>query len=206
MVSLGMTLINYFKMEDEFSVFAELHQTKELRPVLAIIPTCKEVERLNQMMNKQVAAFLYYFLKDASLPKKFLKELLCETCNATLVAEIQDCGWDSDTQTITTPRKKKQDQDTEDIETATWYKQAFDLRGLGKITKPAATKAPKVFFHLDAAISVKTIHNHHFKPTFTSRDDDDKSEGLPPAANPRLAMPSSKNLNKEATSTKGVKC
>jgi hypothetical protein len=156
-----MVLFNYFKMEDKFSVFLELHQIKKLVPVLAIIPTCKGAEHLVQMMNKQVTAFSCYFLKDVALPKKFLMELLCETCNATSVAKIQDCKWDSDTQTITTPRKKKQDQDTKDIETATWYKQAFNLRGLGKIAKPAATKAPKVLSDLDAENSVKTIHNRH---------------------------------------------
>jgi len=57
-------------------------------------------------MNKQVAAFLYYFLLDASLPEVFIKVLLKETCNPTLVKEISDCDWDSDTQTLTTPRRK----------------------------------------------------------------------------------------------------
>jgi hypothetical protein len=89
-VSLRMVLFNYFKMEDKFSVFAELHQTEELGPILAIIPACKEAKHLIQMMNKKVAAFLYYFLCNASLPKKFLMELLRETCNATLVAEIHE--------------------------------------------------------------------------------------------------------------------
>ncbi len=37
-VSLQMVLFTYFKMEDKYSVFAELHQSKELGPVLAIIP------------------------------------------------------------------------------------------------------------------------------------------------------------------------
>ncbi len=109
----------------------------------------------------EVAAFLYYFLKDAAFPNIFLRELLCGTWNATLVAQIQDCDWDLDTQTITTLHDKKQDQDTKDIETATWYKQ-------GKITKLAATKAPEVLIHFDAENSVKTIHNHHLKTTFTS--------------------------------------
>jgi hypothetical protein len=89
-VSLRMVLFNYFKMEDRFSIFAELHQTKELGSVLAIIPACKEAEHLVHMMNKQVAAFLYYFLRDTSLPKKFLMELLRETCDATLVAKIHN--------------------------------------------------------------------------------------------------------------------
>jgi hypothetical protein len=203
-VILQMVLFNYFKMEDKFSVFAELHQTKELKPVLVIIPACKEAERLMHMMNKLVTAFLHFFLKDAALAKKFIRELLCETCNTTLVTKIEDCNWDLDTQTIITFCKKEQDQDIEDIETATWYKQVFDLRGLGKITKPAATKPPKVLFNLGTENSVKTIHNGHLKPTFTSGNDDDNSEGLAPAANPRPAISPHKNPDKEATCTKGL--
>jgi hypothetical protein len=60
-VSLRMVLFNYFKMKDKFSVFTELHQTEEMGPVLAIIPACKEAERLVQMMNKQVADFCFIF-------------------------------------------------------------------------------------------------------------------------------------------------
>jgi hypothetical protein len=47
-----MGLCNYFKMEDKFSVFSEQHQTRELGPVLAIIPACKEAGRLVEMMHK----------------------------------------------------------------------------------------------------------------------------------------------------------
>ncbi len=83
-------------------------------------------------MNKQVAAFLFYFLKDVALPEKFLRSLLKKTFDATLVAEIDDCDWDKDTQTITTPCKKNQDHDLKELKTTTWYKNAFDLKGLGK--------------------------------------------------------------------------
>jgi hypothetical protein len=85
-----------------------LHQPEELKPVLTIILAYNEAESLMQMMNKQVAAFVFYFLKDAAFPEMFLFEFLCKTCNATLVAEIQECEWDTDTQTITTMCKKKQ--------------------------------------------------------------------------------------------------
>ena len=78
------------------------------------------------MMNKQVAAFLYYFLKDAALPKRFLMALLHETCHAMLVAEIQDCNWDKDMQTIPTTREKKQDHNAKDLKIVNWYKKAFD--------------------------------------------------------------------------------
>ncbi len=90
-VALRMVLLNYLKMKDKFSLFAELHQTEELGPVLAIIPACSEAETMVHMMNKQLAAFLYYLLKDAALPVKFIMDLLRATCDATLVAEIKDC-------------------------------------------------------------------------------------------------------------------
>jgi hypothetical protein len=98
-VSLWMVLFTYFKVKDKFSVFAELHQTEEMGPVLAIIPACAEAEQLVHIMNKQVAGFLFYFLRDACIPKKFIKDLLKETCNSTLVAEIPGCDWETYTQT-----------------------------------------------------------------------------------------------------------
>ena len=140
MVALRMVLLNYLKMKDKFSLFAELHQTEELGPVLAIIPACSEAETMVHMMNKQIAAFLYYYLKDAALPVKFIMDLLRATCDATLVAEIKDCDWDSDTQTLITPQEKKEDKGSDELENAEWYKNAFNLKSLGKATKTIANK------------------------------------------------------------------
>ena len=151
-------------------------------------------------MNKQVTAFLFYFLCDASLPEKFLMELLKRTCDAILVKEIQDCDWDLSTNTLTTPQEKKEDQDIEDLKTAAWYKQASDLRGLGTGTKPISNKGPEALFDLDTEQSVKTIHNRHPTPTFTVLEEDDDSEALPPTANPSPATHPRKNPNKDTTS------
>ncbi len=152
------------------------------------------------MINKQVAAFLYYFLKDAAFPKRFLMALFCETCNATLVAEIQDWDWDKNMQTITAPCKKKQDHNAKDLKTANWYKKSFDLKGLGKAAKPATNKAPKALFDLDTKNSVKIIHNHHLQPAFTLKVEGNDSEVLAPAAIPSPAMLPRKNSAKEAMS------
>ncbi len=127
-VSLRMVLLNYLKMGDKYSLFAESHRTEELGPVLAIIPLCSEAKTMVHMMNKQVVAFLYYFLKDAALPVKFIMDLLRATCDATLVAEIKDCDWDLNTQTLTTPQEKKEDKDIDELENAEWYKNAFNPR------------------------------------------------------------------------------
>ena len=196
-VSLRMVLFSYVKMEDKFSVFAELHQTEELGPVLAIIPACSEAKRLVQMMNKQVAAFLFYFLTTiAALPRKFVTE--------TLVAEIADCEWDPETQTITTPHEKKENNDLEEMENATWWNKAFDLKEIGKKpAKRAANKKPEELFDLDAdALSFATVHNRHLKPTFNLDNEDGESEGTASAADPSPATPPRKHPNKEATSTK----
>ena len=148
-------------MKDMFSLFAELHQTEELGPVLAIIPACTEAETMVHMMNKQVAAFLYYFLKDAALPVKFIMDLLQATCDTTLVAEIKDCDWDLDTQTLTTPQEKKEDKGFNELENAEWYKHMFDLQSLGKATKPMANKDPEALFDLDANNNVLHCRCHH---------------------------------------------
>ena len=81
-VSLRMVMFSNVKMQaHQFSIFAELHQVEEMGPTLAIIPACEEAERIVHMMNKQVAAFLFYYLTAiAALPKKFVMELLKATC------------------------------------------------------------------------------------------------------------------------------
>ena len=165
-VSLWMVMTTYLKMKDKFSLFAELHQTEDLGPVLAVTPACVEAETMISMMNKNVAAYLYYYLKNAALPERFLRNLLQETCDATLVAEIDDCNWEPSTGTLTTTQEKKEDEDLDELEGATWYKNAFDLQSLDKSIKSTTTRAPEELFDLDAAHSIKTIHNRHLKPTF----------------------------------------
>ena len=146
-----------------------------------------------------MAAFLYYFLLDASLPEVFIKALLKETCDPTLAKEISDCDWDSDTQTLTTPEEKKQDDALDDLEGASWYKNAFDLQELGIMTpKTTADKTPEALFDLDAdALRYTTIHNRHLKPTYNVDDEDDESEALVPAAKASLATPPRNNPDKE---------
>jgi hypothetical protein len=119
-------------------------------------------------------------------------DLLKATCDATLVAKIADSECDPDTQTIITPQEKKENEDLEEMENVTWWNNAFDLKEICKIQ----------VFDLDAdAQSFATVHNRHLQPTFNVNDEDSKSEGMPPAANPSPTTPPRKNPNKESTST-----
>ena len=93
----------------------------------------------------------------------------------------------------------------EELEMASWWNNAFDLKEIGKKnTKRAADKNPEKLFDLDAdALSFATVHNRHLQPTFNldKDDEDNESEGLAPAANPSPATPPRKNPNQEATRT-----
>ena len=84
------------------------------------------------------------------------------------MAEIEDCQWDPETLSITTLHKQKEKEDTEELEKASWWNNAFDLKEIGKKNvKSAADKNPEKLFDLDAdALSFATIHNHHLQPTF----------------------------------------
>jgi hypothetical protein len=163
-----MVMFSYVKMQvDLFLLFAELHQVEEMGPTLAIIPACEEAERIVHMMNKQVAAFLFYYLTTiAALPKKFVMELLKARWDATLVAEIDDCKWNPEMLTITTPHKQKEEEDMEELEKASWWNNAFNLKEIGKKNMMrAADKNPEKLFDLDAdALSFATVHNRHLQP------------------------------------------
>jgi hypothetical protein len=132
-------------------------------------------------------------------------ELLQTTCGTTLVLEIGDCQWDPETLSITTPHKKKDEDELEELEMASWWNNAFDLKEIGKKNnKRASDKNPEKLFDLDAdALSFSTVHNHHLQPTFNldEGDKDNESEGSAPAANPSPATPPRKNPNQEATRT-----
>jgi hypothetical protein len=106
---------------------------------------------------------------------------------------------------ITAPHKKKDEDNMEELEMASWWNNAIDLKEIGKKnTKHAADKNPEKFFDLDAdALSFATVHNCHLQPTFNldKGDKDNESEGSAPTANPSPATPPRKNPNQEATRT-----
>ncbi len=190
---------SYVKMQaDQFSLFAKLHKVEEMGPTLAIIPACKEAERIVHMMNKQVTAFLYYYLTTiTALPKKFVMD------HASVGNRRLPMG-PGDTVHHHPPQEENEDN-LEELEMASWWNNAFHLKEIGKKNnKRTADKNPEKLFDLDAdALNFATVHNRHLQPTFNldEDDEDDKSEGSAPAANPSPATPPRKNPNQEATRT-----
>ncbi len=119
-LSLCMVLLNYLKMQDDYPMIAEVHQEDLCKPTLVIIPQAKEAERMIGMMNKNSPAFLYHMLLEADFPEEFVKKLIKESCQLSLVAEVSSCLWDGETRTLTTVANEKHEKVLKAFERAEW--------------------------------------------------------------------------------------
>jgi hypothetical protein len=92
--SLRYALLNFVKMSDGHSLIAEAHQSDNSMPTHLIIPNT-QAERLVGMMNKILPAFMSNILKEQGLPDDFIDNLLKNFCEATMLAKMHQCKWDS---------------------------------------------------------------------------------------------------------------
>jgi hypothetical protein len=80
-----------------------------------------------------------------------------------MVSEINQCTWDSETGTLVTKCKAESSKNEEELEKASWFKDAF--AGLGIVANGGATKKhappPEALFDLDGESSIKTIHQRN---------------------------------------------
>ena len=110
------------------------------------------------MMNKQLAAYLTFYLKEAGLGADFVDRLVKRSICPELCHGINLCEWNKETHVLTTPADKDEDA-AQDIENAAWYKDEFGdhMKGGGKEKKQYA--APEALYGLDDEHSVRTIHD-----------------------------------------------
>ncbi len=64
-------LLKLFKTRDGTTLVAEVHQQHGLCPTEVEIPGSEEAAAMVAMMNRQVAAYCYYYLMDQGLPELF---------------------------------------------------------------------------------------------------------------------------------------
>ena len=129
-----MVLLNYLKMQDGHPIIAEVHQEDYCKPAYVIIPQAEEAERMIGMMHKNLPAFLFHILTDAGFTDDFIKELLRQTCETSLVAEVPLCKWDSATCSLTTPADKKHEKAIKAFKGAVWFKD--ELGSLRRVLRP----------------------------------------------------------------------
>ena len=160
--TMRQILYSMVKLSDGHSLFAEIHQRVGAQSIEVVVPNTPEAETMIAMMNKNTAAYLYYYLLDMQVDRSFLLALLGKSCCPTLVHAIQECTWDSKERSLLTAREAAEDETTRALESAAWYKNEFASDQTNNKNKQAYA-APESLYNLDAKRSVKTIHerNNH---------------------------------------------
>jgi hypothetical protein len=132
-------MLKYMKMSNGHQLIAEVHQASLLvGPVHIVFPNSQEAERMVIMMNKNLPAYVGHVLKDQGLPDSYLLELVKRLSCPVMVAEINQCHWDPDSGTLTTKQDAETAKNKEDLEKASWFKDAF--ANLGIAAKGGALK------------------------------------------------------------------
>eukprot|EP00956_Cyclotella_meneghiniana_P026325 scaffold56619_cov40-Cyclotella_meneghiniana.AAC.2 len=106
-VSLRTIMYTKIKLGD-LPLFMEVHQGQPMMPVDVVIGNWEEAERMMLMINKNPAAYFYYYLQDkAKINGEWLMEVLKGTMDPILVDEIGKCSWDSEKLILTTPQDEE---------------------------------------------------------------------------------------------------
>ena len=71
--------------------------------VEVVVPNAPEAGTMREMMDKNVVAYLKFYLTQAGMEKGFVNRLLSETCDPSLLHAAANCKWDKQTWVPTTP-------------------------------------------------------------------------------------------------------
>ena len=123
-ISLRQVLYRYYMITDkiagDISMFWEIHQGGDFMDVDVVRPKDDEAQHALVQMNKNLAAYLFFSLKEKQVAQNFIDDLIHASIDVTLVREVSQCRWDTKKKTLWTPRdeeeeaKKRQEQ-------ASWY-------------------------------------------------------------------------------------
>jgi hypothetical protein len=155
-MSLRGVLYN-LKMQDGHTLLGEIHQGGPMMNVDVVVGNTPGAERMVEMMNKNVAAYLTHTLPSLGIGKTFVKNLLKASIDPSLIHEMAHCTWDAQTSTLTTPKdaaaaKKK------NIEDAAWYQKDFGAHIKKKGKEQKEYVAPEDVYNLDDDHTFKTLN------------------------------------------------
>lgn len=154
-LSLRNVLMLMVKTEKDGLVFGSVHQATGASSIEAVVPNLESTQRIAEMITKNPAAYLlYYLVEKYQLPEDMVRKLLSRSFAPNLVAEIDDCLWDGKNLVLTTPKEQDEDARNNDLETMEWMHLLEEATGETQATPKS--KAPG--FVLDDDQSCKTVH------------------------------------------------
>ena len=117
-ISFRHVLYKYVKMDDGHSLIAKAYQRGHMGSVDIVIPNTPESETMVAMMNKQLPAYLAFYLDDLGMDKDFIRKLLTRALCPALMHEMCSCQWNKETKVLTTPGEKEEREKCADIGSA----------------------------------------------------------------------------------------
>ena len=88
-MNLRYVLYKYVKIDDVHSLISKAHQRGHMGSVDIVIPKTPEAETMVAIMNKQLPAYLTFYLDDLGMDKDFIRKLLTRACCSALMHEIR---------------------------------------------------------------------------------------------------------------------
>ena len=123
-ISLRQVLYRHYMITDkvagDISMFWEIHQGGDFMDVDVVRPKDEEAQHALLQMNKNLAAYLTFSLKEKQVAQNFIDELINTSIDVTLVREVSQCRWDADKKTLWTPRQEEEEARKRQ-EQASWY-------------------------------------------------------------------------------------
>ena len=135
-ISLRQVLYRYYTISDkvagDISMFWEIHQGGDFMDVDVVRPKDEEAQHALVQMNKNLAAYLTFSLKEKQVAQNFIDDLINSSIDITLVREVPQCRWDAKKRTLWTPRDEEEDAKKRQ-EQASWYVR-LDMLDIGNKT------------------------------------------------------------------------
>jgi hypothetical protein len=154
-VSLRDTLYR-LTLESGSPLFLQLSQ-RSSGEVDAVIPNNREAETKAERISRQVAAWCINYWKDTNPGgTSFFQKMACKAFCQVLLHKVNDCSWDSATQTVTTPNEQSELAEVVEFKNQDWVRDI--IQATGTTTTEKAYADPNTAFPFQDNFSVGTIH------------------------------------------------
>jgi hypothetical protein len=162
-------------LESGSPLFLQLSQRPSGK-VDAIIPNTPEGEMKAERINHQVAAWCINYWKDTNPGGNlFFRKSAGKAFCQVLLHEVNNCSWDSATQTVTSPHTQSETAAVADFENQDWVRDI--IHATSNTSKEKAYVDPNIAFPFEDDFLVGTIHgtNTRTKKSNTKQAASDKS-------------------------------
>ena len=139
---------------------AEVHQPG-VGGVMLVHPNIPEAKNLVIDFAKHPGGFLCHYLIRRGVDKGFVRTLMKQLLDPSLIHEAENCQWDPATCSITTPEELEEEEEGEQFAKQSWFKEIVSQYEEHKQADSRRSKnyaSTAALYDLDATRSVKTTH------------------------------------------------